>query len=260
MNPAVQTALFGQSYCPEARAYFGAMTVQESPGWKKAHDVFIRGLKADGLWTGIDWLLFFWANTKQGAILNARYPTESGTETGGTLTHSPGHYMAGDGAASYLALAAQGAHGGATQNSCSAGFHVIAENAGAAGPVYVLGATTNSTARMQVGRTSGAPAGRMGDGTNATMWQVHNPKNGFWFASRVNSTEKNGYFNDTLQSGSPVAQASSALGSNAMWLWKDATAFSSEGLGLFVSGAGWDATQLAAFNARKATLITAIGA
>lgn len=262
MKAAVLTkrTVVSSGYDADAQNYFNAMTAQESDSWKLAHSNFIAGLKTDGLWTGLDWLLFFWTHTKQAALVNARNPAKSGTESG-TLAHNAGHYMSGDGSAAYLILEAQGAGGQAQQDDCGAGIDLMNENAGVGGAYFIVGATTNATLKIGVARTTGSGQFRCGDGTNDSGLGAHNPKTGTWSVHRKSSTQKSPYFNDALQnSGSPVTRASTALGSNAVWIWRDASAYASDGLGLFWMGKGWDATQIAAFNARKATLKTAIAA
>jgi len=266
-NPLIRAAILtkkppagGSGYDPDAQAYFAAMSVQESDAWKLAHSNFIAGLKTDGLWAGLDWLLFFWASSEQAAFLNARHPVKSGTKNG-TITHSAGHYMAGDGSTGYLVLEAQGAGGQAQQDDCGGGIDLMNENAGVAGAYFIVGATTNATLKIGVARTTGNGQFRCGDGSNSNGLGAHNPKTGTWSVHRKNSTEKNPYFNDALQnSGAPVTLNSTALGSNAVWIWRDASSYASDGLGMFWMGKGWNATQLAAFNARKATLKAAISA
>lgn len=247
-------------YDTDAVNYFAAMAVQESDSWKIAANNFIIGLKADGLYTTLGWLNLFCTQTKQAALVNVINPAKTWTETGGTVAHTPGIGVAGDGAASYLAMGeALGASGHATQDSCHVGFHINREDSASAGVRVVVGATSNAAVMIGVARTSGNGQFRIGDGTTENGMGQMNPKNGYWFACRDGTTSKKAYRNDTLIT--TLTTTSTGTGANPVWLFKNSTSsYSAEGLAVFNLGSAWDATQLAAFNARKSTFLIAVGA
>jgi hypothetical protein len=80
------------AYDAAAEAYFAAMTVQPDATRKGLINDLIVGVKADGDWTGLDWLLLDAAHDSQAALLNAKDPTKSATLNGSLLfTTDRGH-------------------------------------------------------------------------------------------------------------------------------------------------------------------------
>lgn len=67
----------GGSYNADAQAAFNAMTVQPSSQRKSLYNALIPNLKADGLWSKLDWLCIMAAHDAQAARRKLRAPTKS---------------------------------------------------------------------------------------------------------------------------------------------------------------------------------------
>lgn len=66
----------GPTYTAEAASYFAAMTVQPDAARKGLLDTLIAGLKADGLWTRLDWLAICASHDEQAGRINAINPAQ----------------------------------------------------------------------------------------------------------------------------------------------------------------------------------------
>ncbi len=89
------------SYAPETTAYLAAMAVQ--PGLARAAllDALIVGLKADGLWAKLDWLMICAAHDEQAGRINAANPAQiASAPVAPTFTTDRG--FTGNGSTQYL--------------------------------------------------------------------------------------------------------------------------------------------------------------
>ncbi len=77
----------------DAAAYLSAMTVQPDNTRKSLINDLIVGLKADNTWTTLDALALPAAHNEQAALINARYPTQVGTNVSGSFTQDRGFTM-----------------------------------------------------------------------------------------------------------------------------------------------------------------------
>jgi hypothetical protein len=82
---AVEGGGGGGSYDADAVLAFAAMTVQPDATRKGLYSDLIAGLKTDGVWTLLDWLVIPAAHDRQAGRLNLKQLTKSLTEFGGTL-------------------------------------------------------------------------------------------------------------------------------------------------------------------------------
>lgn len=101
---AARTALAGGASLPmlaydeDWAAYLAAMTVEPSAARKALLYALITGLKADGIWTKLDWLSLFAAHDAQAALLNMVDPTKAFSVVGAPVfTVDRGYAGAGGG-------------------------------------------------------------------------------------------------------------------------------------------------------------------
>lgn len=92
---------WGDTYSPEALAYFAAMSVQPDDTRKALLNTLINTLISGGVWAKLDWLTIMAAHDAQAARINAKTPAEVATVVNSpTFTTDRGY--TGDGATSYL--------------------------------------------------------------------------------------------------------------------------------------------------------------
>lgn len=69
------------TYDTDAQAYFDALTVQPSAGWKAAVNTFVEGLKTDDIWSEMALISVMASEEKQHALVNLVDPTDTATDT-----------------------------------------------------------------------------------------------------------------------------------------------------------------------------------
>lgn len=128
----------GPSYSAEATAYFAAMSVQPSTALKDAVESLITNLKADGVWTLIDWLGLGPMHDEQAARVNLKNPSQVATIVGSPVFTAKQGY-AGDNTAANL-------------NSGVAGTTVTDTNSSLFARVRTNGSAIKSIAGYRSGR------------------------------------------------------------------------------------------------------------
>ncbi len=248
-------------YDSDAQAYFTACTTQPDTARKGFINTLVVGLKADGLWTKIDWILLLasqdYAGTKQASRVNLRAPskvvTQSGTvtyaATGVTSNGTTGYFNIGE---SYRAPGNQFA-----QNSCFLMTHV---QAGVAASLDVGVNADNNTAlgSAPVGIAEKSHLMCATEGSTGSLGQT-----GSRIISRVASTGYKLYKDGTaVQTFSRTSTASAANNGTILRALDNGGSdeYSTSTLSFFASGGGLTATDASNLDARVATFLTAIGA
>lgn len=87
---------------PDVLAYIAAMSPQPSSAQKARINALITGLKEDGLWVLLDYLMLFSKQeAQQNALINAKNPAQVATVVG-AMSFSPANGFTGNGTSSYL--------------------------------------------------------------------------------------------------------------------------------------------------------------
>jgi hypothetical protein len=252
-SPTVSVASAG--YDTDWDAYVTNHAPSSSTTFKDAGDVFVRGLKTDGIWAKLDWLLIP-ADTSAGSLRNVHNLSQTASAINSpTFTAYRG--FTGDGSTSFVDFGqTYNAAGNLyTLNSATAGVWCNQQNGttgpfphiGAAGQnrtVLTASASGNETAQINV--TSGSTA------------RVGTSRLGHRAASRSLSTEFRAYFNGTL-SATLTSTSTSVSSANAALL-RSNTAFSSDRVAAAYTGGNLTDADHTAMHSRLSTFLTAIGA
>lgn len=245
---ALTVAAGGAAYDPDAQAAFDAMTVQPATARKQLYSDFIAGLKADGLWSLIEWISLRAAHDSQAARLDLRNPSRSSSVSGAPSFTIDKGYM-GDGA-SYLTTGVVNNSAALFMQNSATLFSFV--NVAGNGPL--IGASSNTFLRTGTGNTQD---GRVNSTTN-TSTTASGPL-GFAAVSRTDASTQKHYRNGQLLATGTAASASAAM--------NEIRFYQASGIGTFAGraalegfGAGMTDAQIAALNTRVQTLISAIGA
>ncbi len=242
------------TYDSDAAAYFTACTIQPDTARKGFINTLVVGLKADSLWTKIDWLLLLasqdYASTKQASRVNLRNPAKVATQSG---------------TVNYSAI-------GTTSNGTN-GYFDLGENFNAAGNQFTQNSSfllthvsAGSGTHLDVGASTGANT-VLGSANSSVAEK-----------SRLMQASDNSYTN-TSPGGKTGTRIITRTSSTAMTLDKDATTvktfsvastsssgsggtkvYSGSTLSFFASGGGLTVSETAALSTRVSDFLTAIGA
>lgn len=246
--------LMGATYSPEAEAYFAAMTVQPDSTRKRLIDQLIIGLKSDGVWSRIDWLLLFAAHDAQAGRLNTKKPSKSCADVG-TLTFTTDRGFAGDGSSSYQTLEAFNASGNIfTTNSA----HMLSYNNNGTGSAHHIGGGTDLVNRIQANDMGSQDAWRI----NSTLSETgaSTGKLGSRIISRTSSTDSAKYKDGALEATGTASSTNSGLSTVCTAHKYGNINFSADTIACVGFGGSLSATDAANYYNRLLTFLTAIGA
>lgn len=216
-SPAVRfTTAAAPAYDADAQAYFDAMSVEPSTAVKEAVDALVTGLKSDGDWSSIDFLMELPMHTEQAFLLDLIDPTRSATAVN-SPTYTPYVGGAGNGSSSYYNLGWDPATDGVnfTQNDAFYGIWLVSgTDSGSAskcpiGHQYANYFYPRYTDGKVYGGVNSSGVGQLPSVTPSTVI-------GFTTIERVSSTQVYGY-----RDGSTVgtfAPLNSAALANKDWL------------------------------------------
>jgi hypothetical protein len=242
----------------DAEAYVAAMTVEPDATRKGLIDTLVGGLKADGIWTKLDWLCLLAAHDEQAALLNAVSLGQSLTKQG-TLTFTTDRGHAGNGTTGYLDTGELPAAAGNqyAQNSACVGTWCNQQNGGAAAQNHVGNISTSRTAIL-ARNTAGNETFIINDGTLETLQANTGSRVGHRAVSRTGAGIKRGFHNGVRTANLTTASVSVPAG-NLSFL-KSGAAFSVDRLAAVYVGAGLSDTEVGNMHSRLNTYLTAIGA
>lgn len=245
----------GGSYEAEAVTYFDAMTVQPDSTRKGHINTLVAGLKTDGIWSKLSWLLLLASHDAQAARLNAVNPTKSVTATNSpTFTVDRGY--TGDGTTAWLAFnELHTAAGHYTQNSACAFGYTNQQN-GATGGEALMGAVSDNQMYLT----------NSGNGTN-NVWRVNDTVNsvsdaptsrlGWRAMNRSSSTDKR-YYNGVTET--VVSASSSGVPTTNAAGLRSTSNYNPDRVAVLGFGASLTPTEHANLRTRITTYLTAIGA
>jgi len=231
----------------DAIAYIARLSSVPSAERKYRIDTFIKALKAAGLWSKIDALWDLCAGSEADSLRNIKSTSFSLAKTG-TVTFTPNIGANGDGSTGYLStqFTPSTAGGQYAQNSATVGAFV--NNPDIAANKFVVG-TNNSTfgPRLRPAQVTSATygvAGFINNGTAFTGTRKAKPTPVLASISRTASTSAAVYENGA-NTGSD-ANASTGNPTQAIWLMRNSTNYSSETLAFAYVGGGLNDAENAA--------------
>ena len=233
------------------------MAVQLTDPQKSAVSTFIAGLKTDTVWDEIEAFAFFAFPTQQQGLLDWKRTSTSWTAGGSGLIHTGLSGIQGSGSGGGSGYIGSGVnHSTATQalRNDQHWFCGIKALSAAAASSFVHGVAGSSASNAFHNSVTnfnwrcGQSAGETGSGLLTV---------GRWLATRQASNlatlYKNGVSNDTN------VVASTASTAEEIVVHRAATSYGTNTVAFFGFGGGLDGTQSAAFDARMATFLTAMG-
>ncbi|KAK0357005.1 hypothetical protein LTR94_002225 [Friedmanniomyces endolithicus] len=235
------------------------MKVAPSAGRRDLYAALINGLKSDGVWNRLDWLLISAAHDEQAGRINLKAPSKMAIASGG-LTFTADRGFSGDGTSASLDLGErQGAPSQyARQDSCSAG--VWCNQQGAASGQFGHFAQAASTHRTSIlAHSGGNDVIRAADAT-ADVLRAGTTRVGHRAFARSGPANKLGFFNGAQVS--TAATPSTGLSSlNMVLLRWNTGSFSPDRIAAAWTGDGSiTGAKAAAIHDRLNTFLTAIGA
>jgi hypothetical protein len=241
---------------PASSAFFAALSTPPTAERRALYNSLIVGLKADGLWTPLDWLLILAAEDSQAARVNLKTPAKVATAVNSpTFTADRGY--AGDGATSYIDLGEVYNVAGNSFALDSATIGVWNNTSVSVGQKGQIGNLSGATRSFIASHSAGNEIYRINDSTDSTL-RVGSTHLGHRAASRESSALKRGYFNGALVSD--LTTASTAINAASGTILTSTTVFSADRVAAAYSGSAMTAAQLAAMHTRLSTFLTAIGA
>jgi hypothetical protein len=254
----------GPAYDPSAVILFAAMTTQPDDSWKAAADALIVGLKADGIWSQLDWLNLLACRAtdgtsanSQGSLLNAHAPAKSLTAVNSPTFSALG--VTGDAATSYLDYnEVANAAGNVFALNSAMYFGYTNQANGVAGVRVILGTTATQRATLNTRSTAGNLTFRANDQTDSTGATGQTSRLGSRAWARSASTTKRFYV-DGVETAA-LAVASTTVSAGNMSALRDVATYSGDRLALIATGGGLSATDIANLHSRALTFLTAIGA
>jgi hypothetical protein len=177
---------------PDAAAYIAALPVPP-PAMRQAYiNDLVLGLKADGLWTKIDWLLLFAARTKGEVVVNLRKPSKVATLAAGDIGFNADLGVSPGLQGYYIDIGeAWNAPGNVySQNSA---FLLIDVLGGSAANPCGVGATNNTTAQIHSTNSGSAEDWAINGSVQSFTATANNV--GMRIASRTTSTAGAYYLN-----------------------------------------------------------------
>jgi hypothetical protein len=249
-------------YDTDATAYFAAMTSQPTNVRKGLiNDLFV-GLKADSVYSKLDFLHLIASHDAQAATLNAINPATATITLSGTPTFTTDLGYTTDGSTNFLNTN-RANNGGTNYTQNSASFGIYVNNSPASANPSMAGAFSGAVGTtinpFSAGSTS---TWRCNCASASTITAGGSPNNGNGLSAAVrnSSSDMRGYRNGS-QVGSTSAAASTALTADT-FKYGAITTVATRGarFALGFAGAALSATDNANLYTRLLTFLTAIGA
>jgi hypothetical protein len=236
----------------DAAAYIAAMTVQPDATRQGVINALVTGLKTDGLWTKIDWLLLCLSHDAQAALVNAKTPTKIATIVG-TLPFTTDWGYQGPNAsnANYIDIGEVFNASGNVYSQNSA--FLLAYTAGPGGGTDELIGTVSTGGNVDMSVTS-LQINQTGSNAN----NITGSKPGMRIASRTGATAGE-YYRDGVAKLGGVLNTSAAVPAAHGALLRDTNGTAnSNRMMVFASGSSLNATQAANLRNRILAYTTAV--
>jgi hypothetical protein len=258
-SPAVSVA---SGYDSDAQSYFAAMSGQPDSTRKGLLNDLVVGLKADGVWPSLDWLVLLASHDEQSARLNAIIPSKAVAAIN-SPAFTPNLGFTGDASSSYVVFGETlGAAGKATLNSATIGVWCNQTGGTLTGLSSHFGRASNATPQATIrpqGSSGSSDQIALNDNNGANFRQSTGTRNGHRTAVRLDGNVKQGFFNGARVFNS-TAVAVVGIANGNMSLLRNDTAYSADRLAAAYTGAGLTDALVAALHSRLSTYLTAIGA
>lgn len=252
-SPTVSVA---SSYDSDAVAYFTATGITDAT--RKGHlNTLVVGLKADGLWTKIDWLLVAGATSLE-MRTNVRAPSKVASAIN-SPTYTTDRGFTGDGSTSYLDIGEVYNNTGNqwSQNSATIGVWCNLE-AGATGIQPHCGNTGADRNVIRARNTAGNESFNINDSTASILRANAGSRTGHRAASRNSSTDKRGYVGGSLVT--TLSVSSSSVSATNGTVLRGGSVYTSDRISGFYSASDFSDADHTAMHSRLNTYLTAIGA
>lgn len=247
------------SYSAEATAYFAAMSSQPDDTRKGLIDTLIGGLKTDGIWTKLDWLLLIAAHDSQAARVNAITPSKVASVVNSpTFTTDRGY--AGDGATSYIDFGEAYNAGGNQFSQDSACAGVWINTSAATALVSQMGQVATSTGRVLIRarNSSGNETFELNNAGGDTSQANPGTRAGHRAASRTGSAVLRSFFNGTRVADLTTASTEASTGT--ICVLRSTASYTADRAAAAYCGSGLTDTEMGNIHTRLNTFLTAIGA
>lgn len=255
---AVGTLTAGGGEDADAASYLNAQTTPPSSAERSLVGALVKGLKTDGDWASLDWILLLASETAQAARLNLRNPTKSASAINlPTFTANRG-YM-GDGASSYLDFNEGWAASGNQFALNSAAIGVWCNLQGAPGVKSPVGNLANSPRDTISARdTAGNETIQINQTAADILQTTPGTRTGHRSISRMGANIVSGFFNGSKVLTSTTV--STNVNTTNISALRSGTGYTDDRLALIYFGAGLSDVALARIHNRFNTYLTAKGA
>jgi len=190
------------------------------------NDMLIRLLKARGLWDKASFILNTGQHTQQAGLLDMKNPTRSATVVG-TVTHSAGEGISGDGVTGYLVLPPMNEL--FTRDSAAL---FLASNPGTTSGTLVS-SEGGVAAGISINPSSGTSViQRFCSGTATSPAKAF--RRAFLTLNRLDATGHY-YYEEGYQQGGQQAAPSTALTADPIWIFRSSTAYQNDLVRMFIS-------------------------
>ena len=243
----------------EINLYRVACTVAPTLAREVILSALVSGLKTDGVWTKLDWMLFLAAEDEQAGRVNLRTPSKVASRVN-SMTFTTDRGFTGNASNMHLDFGEVPNAGGnvfALDNA-----HIgIWVNGGSTTAQRSMGQTSSSTLFIHTRGSSGTETGQINDALNETYHTFGaspGTSSGHRVLTRTSSNVKRGTFNGTAAAGGTTA--STSITAANLCVGRSSSIYDDKRYAAAHSGSGLtDADMLAIYN-RLNTALTAVGA
>lgn len=242
----------------DAQAYINGYAPNSSATFKTALNNFVTGLKSDGLWAGLDWLCVP-ADTSAGFLRNLRNLAKAASAIN-LPAYTAYRGFTGDGSSSYIDINEPWSADGNSlvRDSGVEGIYINGQSNTA--NVAIMGnAGTTRRHLIQARAGTGNTTVQLNSGTAAVFETNPTSKIGHKTVVRADASSLRTFVNGAFISN-PASTSTSTIGVDNGTVLRSTTAYSPDRAALFYSGSAITDNQVAAFNARVTTFLSAIGA
>lgn len=242
----------------DAQAYINGYAPNSSSTFKTALNDFVVGLKADGLWSGLDWLCVP-ADTSAGFLRNLRNLAKTASAVN-LPTYTAYRGFMGDGSSAHIDVNEPWSADGnnMVRDSGVEGIYINVQTNTA--NVAIMG-NSGTTRRhlIQARAGTGSTTVQLNSGTAAVFETNPTTKIGHKTVVRADSASLRTFVNGAFVSN-PASTSTSTIGVDNGTVLRSTTAYSPDRAALFYSGSAMSDSQVSAMNSRMTTFLTAIGA
>lgn len=254
--PSPNVALVSVAYDPDTQAALAAMSVQPNAARTKLYDDLLVGLKADGVFPLLDWLIMCAAHDAQAGRVNLVNPSRIASAINSpTFTVDRGY--TGDGGTAYLSTGQAWGTSSSKFSRNDAALGVWVNVAGARSQTSPIGMEGTNNSQLVL-NSSGNHVMRLNTTGSSSGVSDPSPRAGNRVIIRRDAANISFYTNGQFLEERPSTSVnpSSAAGS----ILRGSGTYADDGVAAAYAGAALSAAQIAALHTRLSTFLTAIGA